>query len=141
LYLQNSIQTEETAQDPVLEQFFMKLQQSKTIGKTVMVVEEDNKNVNLEEVADAVCFAKKYKPVALKVKPVLGMLPEKFRIIRDITGNPLKDLPKLPEQPPEFTPKERYTAERKEKLDLGHMSNFLWPEEHKLIHWIVAEQN
>jgi len=69
------------------------------------------------------------------------MLPERFRIIREITDNPLKDLPKLPEHLPEFTPKGRYIAERKEKLDLEHISNFLWPEEHKLMHWIVVEQN
>jgi len=72
---------------------------------------------------------------------MLGTLPEKFRIIREIMGNPLKDLPRLPEYPPEFIPKGRYTTERKEKLDLGHTSNFLWPEEQKLMHWIVAEQN
>jgi len=106
-----------------------------------MAVEEDNKKISLEEAADTVCFAKKYKPVALKVKPMLGTLPEKFRIIREIIGDPLKDLPKLPEHPLEFSPKEKYTAERKEKLDIGHMSNFLWPEERKLMHWIMAEQN
>jgi len=119
----------------------MELRQPRAAGKAVVVVEEDNKKVNLEEVADAACFAKKYKPVALKVKPVLGTLPERFRIIREIMGDPLKGLPKLPEHPPEFSPKGRYTAERKEKLDLGHMSNFLWPEEQKLMHWVVAEQN
>jgi len=88
-------------------------------------VEENNEKVNLEETADAVCFAKKYKPVASKLKPMLGTLLEKFRIIREIMGDPLKDLPRLPEYLPEFTPKERYMAERKEKLDLEHMSNFL----------------
>jgi len=103
----------------------MELCQSRTVGKTVIAMKEDNKKVNLEEVADVVYFAKKYKPVALKVKPMLGTLPEKFRIIREIMGNPLKDLPRLPEHLPEFTPKGRYITERKEKLDLGHMSNFL----------------
>jgi len=72
---------------------------------------------------------------------MLGTLPEKFRIIREITGDLLKDLLKLPEHLPEFSPKERYMVERKEKLDLGHMSNFLWPEEQKLVYWIMAEQN
>jgi len=119
----------------------MELHQPSTVGKAVVAVEEDNKKVSLEEVADVACFAKKYKPVALKVKPVLGTLSERFRIIREITGDPLKGLPKLPEHPPEFSPKGRYMAERKEKLDLGHMSNFLWPEEQKLMHWIMAEQN
>jgi len=141
LYLQKSIQTEENKRDPVLEQFFMELRQPRAAGKAVVAVEEDNKKVSLKEAADVACFAKKYKPVALKVKPVLGTLLERFRIIREITGDPLKGLPKLPEHPPEFSPKGRYTAERKEKLDLGHMSNFLWPEERKLMHWVVAEQN
>jgi len=62
-----------------------------------MAIEENNENINLEEAADTVCFAKKYKLVALKVKPMLGMLPKRLRIIREITGDPLKDLPKLPE--------------------------------------------
>ena len=36
---------------------------------------------------------KKYKPVALKVKPVMGTLPEQFWIERKITSNPLADMP------------------------------------------------
>ena len=60
---------------------------------------------------------KKYKPVALKVKPVKGVLPEKFRIERKIIGDPLKDMPELNPNPPEFSPKGRYTQERKEKMD------------------------
>jgi len=100
----------------------MELHQSRTIGKMVMAVEKDNEKVNLEEAVDAVCFAKKYKPIALKVKPMLGTLPEKFRIIREITSDSLKDLPRLPEHSPEFILKGRYMVERKEKLDLEHMS-------------------
>jgi len=141
LYLQKSIQTEENKRDLVLEQFFMELRQPGAAGKAVMAVEENNEKVVLEEVADVACFAKKYKLVALKVKPVLGTLPERFRIIREIMGDPLKGLPKLLEHPPEFSLKGRYTTERKEKLDLGYMPNFLWPEEQKLMHWVVAEQN
>jgi len=129
LYLQKSIQIEENKRDPVLEQFFMELRQPGAAGKAVVAVEENNEKVVLEEVADVACFAKKYKLVALKVKPVLGTLPERFRIIREIMGDPLKGLPKLPEHPPEFSLKGRYTTERKEKLDLGYMPNFLWPEE------------
>jgi len=41
----------------------MELCQSRTVGKTVIAVKEDNKKVNLEEVTDVVYFAKKYKPV------------------------------------------------------------------------------
>ncbi|XP_006457275.1 hypothetical protein AGABI2DRAFT_56731, partial [Agaricus bisporus var. bisporus H97] len=70
-----------------------------------------------------------YKLVALKVQPVLGELPEKFRIIRNITGDPLAGLPKLPSNPPEFTLKGRYTQERKDKMDKQHDGDFLLPEE------------
>jgi len=38
------------------------------------------------------CFAKKYKPVALKVKLVLGTLPERFRITKEIIGDPLQGI-------------------------------------------------
>lgn len=53
--------------------------------------------------------AKKYKLVALKTKPVLGDLPEKFRIIRNIKGNPLQRLPILNFNPPKYTPYSHYT--------------------------------
>ena len=87
------------------------------------------------------CFAKKYKPVALKVKPILGTLPERFRITREIVGDPLQGMPNLPEHSPEFEPRGRYTLERKEKLDIAHEKGFLWPEERKLMHWLIEEQN
>ena len=48
--------------------------------------------------------AKKYKPVAQKVRPVLADLPEKFRINRNIVGNPLADMPALSPTPPPFQP-------------------------------------
>ncbi len=44
----------------------------------------------------------KYKPVALRTKPVLATLPDKFRIIHNIKGDPLKDLPELLPHPPKF---------------------------------------
>ena len=84
---------------------------------------------------------KKYKPVALKVKPVMGTLPDKFRIERKILGDPLAEMPKLNPRPPEFEPKGRYTQERKEAMDKVHAGDFLLPEERKLIHHLIAEQN
>jgi len=46
---------------------------------------------NLEEIEEEVVsyFTKKYKLVALKIKPVLETLPEQFRIIREIIEDPL----------------------------------------------------
>jgi len=75
------------------------------------------------------CFAKKYKLVALKVKPVLGTLPERFRITREIIEEALNNMPRLPEQPPEFQTKGCYNLDCKEKLDAAHLLGFLWPEE------------
>ena len=68
---------------------------------------------------------KKYKPVHLKVKPVIGALPDKFRIVRNIIGNPLKDLPTLPTDAPKFKPTGCYTQERKDKFDEAH-PGFPW---------------
>ena len=57
---------------------------------------------------------KKYKPVALKTKPVLAELPSRFRINRKILGDPLADLPTILTNPPPFIPTGRYTAERRD---------------------------
>jgi len=84
---------------------------------------------------------KKYKPVALKVKPVYTDLPEKYRIIRDIRGDPLAEMPILNPRPPNFVPTGRYTEERKEFIDKVHEGDFLWPEERKLVHHLMMEQN
>ncbi|KAF8801226.1 hypothetical protein BYT27DRAFT_7115443, partial [Phlegmacium glaucopus] len=71
---------------------------------------------------------KKYKPVALKVKPVIGALPGEFRIVRTIKGDPLTNLPILNPKPPPYAPCGRYTQERKELFDQMN-PGFLLPEE------------
>jgi hypothetical protein len=72
---------------------------------------------------------KKYKPVAQKVQPVITELPNCFRIIRNIVGDPLAEMPKLNPHPPPFAPSPRYSLERKAIVDKNHPGNFLWPEE------------
>ncbi|KAI0351162.1 hypothetical protein OH77DRAFT_1383652, partial [Trametes cingulata] len=72
---------------------------------------------------------KKYKPVAKKTKPVLAPLPDQFRIVRDIKGDPLADMPPLLTSPPPFRPTGRYTEERKRSIDALHSEDFLWPQE------------
>ena len=53
---------------------------------------------------------KKYKPVAVKVRPLKAPVPEYFRIIRHITGNPLANLPQINyTNIPPFVPTGRYT--------------------------------
>ena len=108
-------------------------------GQRVVTVEEVYGPPTQED--HALCLAKKYKPVALKIRPVLGELPDRYRIRREIIGDPLASLPQLPVQPPEFTPKGRYTSERKEKMEAGHDPDFLTSEEKKLMHWIISEHD
>ena len=83
----------------------------------------------------------KYKPVALKVKPVVQELPAEFRIKREICGDPLLEMPILSPRPPEFTETQRYTVERKEKMDKAHAGSFLLSEERKLMHHFMMLQN
>ena len=90
-----------------------------------------------EEPEASVFVTKKYKPVALKVRPVYTELPDQFRIKRNITGDPLKDMPTLDPHPPDFEPTGRYTQERKEAMDKVHNEDFLWPEEQKLVHHLI----
>ena len=80
---------------------------------------------------------KRYKPVALKVKPVIGELPAKFRIIRNITGDPLANLPVLDPRPPPFKPYGRYTQERKDLFDAAN-PGFLLPAERALMHHFMV---
>jgi hypothetical protein len=60
---------------------------------------------------------KKYKPITLKVKPVIGELLDKFRIICNIIGDPLQDLPILPTKPLTFTLTGCYTQKCKDLFD------------------------
>jgi hypothetical protein len=77
---------------------------------------------------------KKYKPIALKVRPVITNLPDRFRIIRNIIGDPLEHMPSLNPHPPPFTPSPRYNVEQKAIVDKNHPDDFLWPEERNLMH-------
>ena len=73
-----------------------------------------------------------YKRVAQKVRPVPGVLPKEFRIIRRRHPNPLADLPKIPTNPRPFEPTGRLTQERIEALKIDE-DTFLWPEEKLLV--------
>ena len=84
---------------------------------------------------------RKYKPVALKTRPVITSLPERFRIIRDIRGDPLASIPALSPVPPPFVPTGRYTDERHDIIDSVHPAGFLWPSERALMHHFMCLQN
>ena len=89
----------------------------------------------------AIFAGKKYKPVAIKVRPVETELPSRFRITRDIKGDPLKDMPTLSTRPPPYTPTGRYTEERKAVIDKAHPGDFLLPEERALMHHFMCVQD
>jgi hypothetical protein len=82
---------------------------------------------------------KKYKPVALKVHPVITNLPDRFRIIRNIIGDPLGNMPLLNPHPPPFTSSPHYNTKRKVIINKNHPGNFLWPEECDLMHDFIQK--
>jgi len=84
---------------------------------------------------------KKYKPIVLKVRPMLGELPQEFRIVRNITGNLLEGLPDMSVKPPPSKPCRRYMEERIQAMDNAHEEDFLWLEERKLMYYIIRIQN
>ncbi|KAG6858562.1 hypothetical protein C0995_015666, partial [Termitomyces sp. Mi166 len=84
---------------------------------------------------------KKYKPVALKVKPVAGTVPEDFHVERDIKGDPLADMPPLNPNPPPFLPTGHFTEERKSQFLKEHDTGFLHADELKILVDLVAKQN
>lgn len=88
--------------------------------------------------AQEVLGAKKYKPVARRVKPVPATLPEKYRIVRHRPYDPLDSLPRLPIKVPDIVPGKRFTQERIDELKLNQ-DGFLLPEEEKLARWIIKE--
>jgi hypothetical protein len=83
---------------------------------------------------------KKYKPVAQKVKSVIAELPKRFRINRQIIGDPLEHMPSLNPNPLPFIPTGRYTCDRRDTLDQKH-KDFLWPAEFNLMHDFMCQQN
>ena len=97
--------------------------------------------VNMQTVNSGARSVYKYKPVALKTRPVVQELPAEFRIKREIIGDPLAEMPKLSPNPPDYVPTGRYTQERKDQFDKVHEGDFLLSEERKLMHHFMMEQN
>src|SRR5271154_3672104 len=101
----------------------------------------DNATIGNRNVENEKRSVFKYKPVAIKTRPVIGELPAGFRIKREIRGDPLEEMPKLSTNPPDFEPTGRYTSKRKEKIDKVQKEEFLLPEERKLAHHFMMLQN
>ena len=97
--------------------------------------------VSSQTIVDGARSVYKYKPVALKTRPVVQELPAEFRIKREIIGDPLAEMPKLLPNPPDFFPTGRYTQERKDQFDKVHGEDFLLAEERKLMHHFMMQQS
>ena len=83
---------------------------------------------------------KKYKPVALKARPVAAPLPAEFRIVRHITNDPMAFLPEIVVHNfPEHLTRGRYTEERADFIQ-STFQDFLWPEEQKMFHHLMMDQ-
>ena len=89
----------------------------------------------------AIFAGKKNKPVALKVCPVETELPSWFRIVCNIKGDPLKDIPLLPTHPPPYQLMGHYTEECKGIINQVHPGDFLLPAECVLMHSFMSIQN
>ena len=84
---------------------------------------------------------KKYKPVAKKVRPIKTDLPSRFRIVRNIIGDPLAAMPHLDvANIPDFAPTGRYTLERMIEFDKRH-GDFLLPEEKRFLHYFMMRNH
>ena len=97
--------------------------------------------VNSQTINSGARSVHKYKPVALKKRLIVQELPAEFRIKREIIGDSLAEMPKLSPNPPEYVPTGRYTQERKDQFDKVHGEYFLLPEERKLMHHFIMQQN
>ena len=79
-----------------------------------------------------------YKPAAKKVCAVLAPLDEEFCITRSLLDDLLSRLKPLPSHLPDFIPGVCFTQEHADNLDLDP-ANWLWPDEVKLVCWIILE--
>jgi hypothetical protein len=77
---------------------------------------------------------KKYKPVTKKVKPIGATLLEEFRIVRNIQGDPLADLPILSPFPIDFSPTSRYDQASFDIIEKNHPHGFLTAKERRFMH-------
>src|SRR5882724_7021687 len=80
-----------------------------------------------------------YKKVANGIQPVWMTLPEEYCIVQRIPSDPLLSLPILPTHPPNFILSKKFTQECREKMNIM-TSGFLWPDEEKLVLFLIKAQ-
>ncbi|EJD47113.1 hypothetical protein AURDEDRAFT_62525, partial [Auricularia subglabra TFB-10046 SS5] len=82
---------------------------------------------------------KRYKPVALKVKPTSERLPEDFRIVRERPADCMEGLPELPTKPGEWRSTTNHLSEER-MAGFGLDENeFLQPQEARLFKFIIEQ--
>ena len=79
----------------------------------------------------------KYKAVDKKIRPVAAVMPEDVKVKRTFPEDPLKNLPILPFDPPEFTPTAKITQERMDSLGIDSNKD-MTPEEKRLLKYIIV---
>ena len=77
----------------------------------------------------------KYKKVADRVVSVKTTLPKDYRITCKPHPNPLQNLPTLPTHDIPLIQNDRFTPERRDSFPVP---DELWPEEKKLVLWLVG---
>jgi hypothetical protein len=85
---------------------------------------------------DHLCHALVHKPVMKKVCTVPTTMPAEYGVVHQLPKDLLAGMPELPTHPPNFIPRTCFTCDCTNKLDLDP-ANWLWPEELKLIRWLV----
>lgn len=77
-----------------------------------------------------------YKPVDWHIEPTPGVFPEEAHIIQQIPKDPLKTLPPLLLQPPDFQPFLKLTTEQIKEMKIND-NGYLLLEEEKLFKYIL----
>lgn len=78
LYLARSLKNESMKEKELFDSFMTQVVDPTGVEQRVTVLDEIYGPPTEEE--HILCLAKKYKPVALKIRPVLGELPDRYRI-------------------------------------------------------------
>ncbi|KAF8581433.1 hypothetical protein K439DRAFT_1353865 [Ramaria rubella] len=92
-----------------------------------------------EEVSGPLIAAYKYKKVVNKTVSIPMSMLEQYRNLQKIPSDPLISLPKIPTNPPEFKGSDKFTAERRDKMNINP-EGFLWPKEVNLVYELIRLQ-
>ena len=84
---------------------------------------------------------RKYKPVAMKTKPVASQVSKDFRIKRHILGNPLVTIPSLDPNPPPFILTSCFNNKCKVIFVKEHNTGFLTQAELNVLVNLIAKQD